>query len=137
MFDIVWDNKYLIGVERIDHEHQVFFDLIRNVARASHQEMPRTRVLRLLTALRKYADFHFCSEENLMFDSEYPHYVGHKKEHEMLLSYFDDQFQQYRLGGGDLTKLLEFLVDWFILHTTKTDRTVAEFLNSDKLSTAA
>ena len=130
MIDIKWDQKFSVGHERIDHEHQVFLDLIRNVSRFVErpEDGRRDRVLRLLQEIRKYADFHFYSEENLMLDCAYPDYAEHREQHAQLLSSLDDRIHDFRADRVTLSDLVEFLFQWFALHTTTVDKRLAKYL---------
>ena len=55
MMDIKWDDKYLVGHPRIDHEHQVFVDLIRAVSMAADGQTGKDKASRLLMEVKKYA----------------------------------------------------------------------------------
>lgn len=128
MTDIKWDAKYSIGHERIDHEHQVFLDLIRNASLAVENNYPKDKVLRLMNEVKKYAEFHFYSEENIMLDVEYPDYEEHCKKHRMLLSNLENQLHNYNTYNGDLSVVVEFLYNWFALHTTTIDKELAAYI---------
>ena len=128
MIDIQWEQGFAVGHERIDHEHQVFLDLIKNASLADEEDAPKERILRLLEEVRKYADFHFFSEENIMLDTGYPDYDAHRQEHRRLLAHLDDQVFRYHAGVSPLSALVEFLFEWFALHTTRTDKRFAQFL---------
>lgn len=128
MINITWDEKYSIGHARIDHEHQVFVDLIINVSRADDQQSSKDRVMRLLTELRKYAEFHFCSEENIMLDHDFPEYETHRQEHVRLLCDLDRRVHDYRLDVAALSDLVDFLFQWFALHTTCSDKRLAHHI---------
>ena len=129
MIRIEWDDKYSVGHERIDHEHQVFLDLIINASRADEEQLPREKVLRLLNEIKKYAEFHFYSEENIMLDNGYPGYESHRQEHIMLLCNLDNKFHNYRFGLTSLTELVEFMFEWFALHTTYSDKKLAAYID--------
>ena len=130
MIDIHWDCKYEIGHPRIDHEHQVFVDLIRSVSLGSETNSPRERTARLLSEVKKYAEFHFISEENIMLDAGYPDYEAHRKEHQMLLAQFDDCLHRLRNGETSLTEIAEFMFGWFALHTSREDKKIANFIRA-------
>ncbi len=128
MITIAWDAKFSVGHERIDHEHQVFLDLIKNASLAEYESAPRERILRLLMEVRKYAEFHFYSEENIMIDHRYPELDRHRGEHEVLLAKLDESIQDYREGTISLGKLVEFLFQWFALHTAGSDKQLTAFI---------
>ena len=124
-----WNDKYSIGHERIDHEHQVFLDLIRTVPRGSENNAPKARVLRLLEEVKKYAEFHFISEENIMLDVAYPDYDAHKIQHQKLLTDLDMRLHQYNVGDINLSIVLDFLFMWFTNHTSHSDKKLAIYIN--------
>ncbi|MCU7924131.1 MAG: hypothetical protein KZQ88_15690 [Candidatus Thiodiazotropha sp. (ex Dulcina madagascariensis)] len=61
----VWDKKFELGHERIDFEHST-------ISAEAGNGSGKERILRLLAELRKYAEFHFLSEENEMLKVNYP-----------------------------------------------------------------
>jgi hemerythrin len=130
MIDIHWDSKYEIGHPRIDHEHQVFVDLIRSVSVEADGKGSEERAGRLLSEVKKYAEFHFVSEENIMLDAGYPDYEAHRREHAVLLAELDDRLHRFRCGELALEAIVEFMFNWFALHTTREDRKIAEFLSA-------
>lgn len=128
MIDIQWDSKFEVGVQRIDFEHQVFVDLIRSISQAAEQHSPAQRIVRLMQEVRKYAEFHFLSEENIMQDVGYPQYEEHKKEHARLISTLDDRIYDYRHGSHTADAFADFLFQWFALHTTQKDLLLAQHI---------
>ena len=128
MMDIKWEKKFEVGHPRIDHEHQVFVELIRSVSLEAERDCSRERIARLLLKVKKYAEFHFISEENIMLDVAYPDFEHHKSEHEMLLFQLDDKLHRFRAGEIELDAIAEFMFTWFALHTTQVDKRIAEFI---------
>ena len=128
MMDIQWDDKYLVGHPRIDHEHQVFVDLIRTVSLAADAQTTKERALRLLMEVKKYAEFHFVSEENIMIDADFPELESHKREHTHLLAKLEDELHRFRHDEIELGHISNFMFEWFALHTTKMDLRLARFL---------
>jgi len=129
MIDIKWDKKFAVGHERIDQEHQIFLGLIKSVSTAVDQGASKEKILRILVEIKKYADFHFYSEENLMIDAASPEYDEHKKEHRLLLARFDGLIHDYQVGTGNLNELVEFIFQWFALHTTGIDKRLATHID--------
>jgi hemerythrin len=132
MAQVVWDKRYEVGHPRIDHEHQVFVDLLRTVTEAAARAEPRERVGRLLLEVRKYAEFHFISEENIMIDAGFPEYESHRQEHGMLLANLDQQFQLFRQGALELEEIADFMFDWFAMHTTRLDLRLGDYLRQQQ-----
>ena len=128
MMDIQWDDKYLVGHPRIDHEHQVFVDLIRAVSMAADTRPSKDKASRLLMEVKKYAEFHFVSEENIMIDADFPELESHKREHTHLLAKLEDELHRFRHDEIELDHISNFMFEWFALHTTKMDLRLARFL---------
>lgn len=130
MISISWDEKFVVGHERIDHEHLVFFDLIKNLSHLSNCDNSEERVNRLLTEVKKYADFHFCSEENIMIDLEYPDFAQHKNEHKMLLHELDSIIHEFKEREVQLTEIVLFMFRWFAAHTSNSDKKLSAYIKS-------
>lgn len=122
MIDIKWDSKFEVGHPRIDAEHRAFVDLIRAVSLEAERGCPKEKALRLLLEVRKYAEFHFVSEENIMLDVGYPDYEEHRDEHAWLLRRLEHETYRYHTDSAPLDELARFMFDWFALHTTTEDK---------------
>ncbi len=128
MIAVEWSSKFEVGHERIDFEHEIFLNLIREASRLPERGVGHERVLLHLNEVKQYAVFHFTSEENIMVDVHYPDIGPHKKEHERLLALFDDRVHQYRREEIDLEMVVEFLFEWFAMHTTQVDTRLAKYI---------
>jgi hemerythrin len=128
MIKVEWSKGFEVGHERIDFEHKIFLNLIRDASRLQLSGTTRERVLMHLNEVKQYAVFHFTSEENIMFDVDYPDIEAHKKEHHMLLALFDSRIHEYRSGSIDLDEVVAFLFEWFALHTTQVDTRLAKYI---------
>lgn len=123
-----WDQSYEIGNELIDTEHHLFIDLIKNVAYSVEGDTDSEYIVKLLMEVEKYAEFHFLSEENIMESCAYPDIERHRQGHRLLLDRLTDKIRQYERGEVEALDVLEFLVDWFTVHTVKEDRRIAEHI---------
>ncbi len=129
MIAVQWDKKFELGHERIDFEHRIFLNLIRSVSEeADKGSNDSDKLKRLLKEIRKYAEFHFISEENIMIDHAYVDYELHQREHTALLSHMDDKIHDFHAGNINIEQVVEFLFMWFALHTTHEDKKLAGFL---------
>ncbi|MCU7810502.1 MAG: hemerythrin domain-containing protein [Candidatus Thiodiazotropha sp. (ex Notomyrtea botanica)] len=128
MIKVAWSKKFEVGHERIDFEHKIFLDLIREASLLPEMGTSRERVMRHLDEVKKYALFHFTSEENIMFDVAYPDFKKHRQEHAMLLALLDERSHQYKDGDIDLDGVVGFLFEWFALHTTQVDTRLAKYI---------
>jgi hemerythrin len=125
---IVWDKKYETGNFEIDSEHKVFLRLIQKVNEAIENKREEKRIARLMEELQKYAEFHFCSEENIMMEADFPGLESHVQEHQKLSFDLRSLLFADQLSTESLNELVGFLVNWFENHTFKEDMKVALFL---------
>ena len=122
-----WDKKYEVGNVRIDFEHQIFLDLIKTVHLA--RDFPKDRQRRLLAEVEKYAEFHFLSEENMMIDTGFPDRSYHTQEHNQLLAVLKNKIYEFEYEDLSVESTLDFLLEWFALHTSQVDKKLAEHLH--------
>lgn len=125
---LAWDSRFEIGHERIDSEHRIFLSLVRDLSVESENGAKKERVERTLHEIYKYADFHFTSEENIMADVDYPQLAAHKQEHKMLLAQLKNFIQRYRADLQRPEDVVDFLFQWFAMHTTQEDKLIAKFI---------
>jgi hemerythrin len=126
--DFQWDKKFAIGQLRIDYEHQMFLELMRNVSLAAEQGEPKEWLVRLLREVRKYADFHFYSEENAMLKMGYPDYATHQQQHSEIVEMLDGRITAYINDQIDIDAVIVFMLDGFALHSTHSDKKLAKYL---------
>lgn len=128
--DIEWKDNYNLGIEEIDFEHRIFVSIIKKIDNAVNSDKDKS-LLRLILELKKYASFHFQSEENTMMDVNFPEIIEHKRQHERLLSKLQLIILQIEMNQIELNKLPQFLMKWFIDHTLEEDKKLANYLNSN------
>ncbi|MHA7110297.1 bacteriohemerythrin [Sunxiuqinia elliptica] len=127
-----WKKKYEIGIPEIDSEHQIFLKTIQKLFEAYQKEEDKGILSGLFLELYKYADFHFISEENIMLINGYPEYAVHKKEHHNLLQKLAGIINTFDTKYIDKDQLFEFLLEWFTIHTTNSDRKLGAYLGTIK-----
>ena len=127
--DIQWKKKFEVGHPRIDQQHRMFLELIRNISHASERQQNKEWCIRLLRETKKFAEFHFYSEENIMLEMGYPDYAGHQQLHADLLTALDERVHAYISERINLEAILVFLIDWFAQHTSIADKKMAKFMN--------
>ena len=82
---IEWDERYRIGDQTIDEEHQELFQIAGRFLNATSQESRRATA----AELRSYTKKHFSHEEMLMHDVGYPFIATHVKLHDNLIARLD------------------------------------------------
>ena len=81
-----WDHKYDVGIERIDAQHHIFFNLVGEFQEARLAGASREKLERILNEIVLYAKYHFYSELNVMKEHHYPGLVEHQVLHYELIN---------------------------------------------------
>ena len=117
-----WEEKYRVGNEQVDQEHQYLFQLINEFYDAFIEKRDRALVLGLLNRLVDYAQTHFTNEEALMKAAGYPALDEHCAHHEKL---FEQIFLLHaKLNDRALNPThdtLQFLKGWLGDHIVHED----------------
>ena len=135
-------SKYMTGIELIDDEHRRLFEIIKETNDLIHEELLHDKydeIVRLITELRDYTEFHFSDEEALMTRIEYPGLAAQKRAHSAFierlveidlndLDEMDDHQQEYLLD------LIQFLLDWLTNHILACDRKIGEYMRNNHIS---
>lgn len=129
MSSIEWKDIYCLGNDEIDFEHKIFVKIIQKIDKAVTERCSMQTLSRLLLELKKYADFHFQSEENFMMEIDYPDIVAHKSEHEKLLSQLQLTILRVEIGDLKPDVIADFLIEWFKNHTIIVDKKLVEFID--------
>ncbi|WP_172822713.1 bacteriohemerythrin [Paramagnetospirillum marisnigri] len=126
--DTRWKPEYEVGHPRIDSEHQVFLDLIEQFTSEAARGVDAKRLSRHCAELYKYADFHFFSEEGLLESVGYNDLEGHKRLHADLLKSLRIFIESISIDSIMADEMAEFLLGWFVNHTTAEDPKHIHFL---------
>ena len=89
-----WDNKLNIGDMLIDNEHRILLLLSRKLDLTIKMKRPDVEQNAAIFELKKIAEFHFLSEENLMRETSFPGMREHAELHTELLMEFN-----FRMNG--------------------------------------
>ncbi len=129
MQTIQWESKFETGQHDMDLQHQYFLNLINHFIKAMQQNKKKVVIEAMVHELTAYARFHFSSEERLMIENEYPGYQEHKMQHMDLIQTLNIQInnidKDFEKGMMDITN---FLVNWFVHHTTEVDKKFTHYL---------
>lgn len=127
---IEWKDDFLTGLDEVDAQHHYFFRLIRKIERIESSNSDQTTLLMALLELRRYAAFHFASEEMLMETYQYDGLPEHRKLHQELTAQLQEQVELATRSAASLPKLKMFLYTWFAAHTTHDDKVCAEHIKA-------
>lgn len=118
-----WKPEMGTGNEAVDLQHQYFVTLINRIAQNLVEASEENYRLHLLDEIRKYADFHFTSEENIAFACGKA--IGlraHHERHQELLEELHNHTRDLLDGHYTVERYILFLHEWFVGHTIHEDR---------------
>lgn len=125
-----WYDRYNVGHNEIDSDHQYLFKLINEFNDALTTGKGDARIATTLESLVSYTRFHFSREENHMLARGYDAYRGHKQLHDKLIADLESLRQRFQAGDAMVgMELSTFLTEWLISHIMRTDTKLAAFLN--------
>ncbi len=116
-----WSSSFETGIAEIDFQHKYFLELMKRFNDTTSNDLSEKLCASHLNEIVLYAQFHFCSEENIMQLIEYPAYEDHKLLHIQILDELSKRIKLYEIGAITIFEIATFLVTWFIDHTTKED----------------
>lgn len=122
----------LVGVERIDEEHQKFFAMINEAqSRLTTPGIDVSITARvIIRELREYAGTHFAHEEAYMKEIKDPELASQKLEH----ADFTARMNEISIAGMDdeairknMNELLQYLSRWLFKHIIGSDTLIGRF----------
>lgn len=125
----VFTDKFKTGVEIIDEEHQMLFNIVGKIHKAIDVELVHDKfdlILDILDELKEYTSVHFADEENYMKEIGYEGLAQQQLLHEKFiqtlnevnLDHVDENQEEY------LYEVLNFLQNWLINHILKVDKLI-------------
>jgi hemerythrin len=120
--ELEWESDFETGNEYVDSQHRYFVNLINRVGMNFRETDDVAYKEKLISELRKYADFHFTSEENIATSCNLPGVSGHHQRHLELLEEFNQHAEDLNKDSKTVDEFIGFLTDWFIGHTVYEDQ---------------
>lgn len=125
-----WQERFNVGVDGIDMEHRNLITCLNKLIVA--QKMDKAFILKLADEVILYAEFHFLSEENLMYLLHYPDLISHQEEHRQIILKLKNKRRHIEENVGNLQSFVNFLVKWFIEHTQTLDKKLGKYIGDYK-----
>ena len=126
--ELEWESDFETGNEYVDLQHRYFVDLINRVGTNFRETDDAAYKEKLISELRKYADFHFTSEENIATSCNLLKVSGHHQRHLELLEEFNHHAEDLNKGLKTVDEFLGFLTNWFLGHTLYEDQKVFKLI---------
>ena len=130
-----WSEELSVGVEAIDNQHKSIFAMANNLFDAMEAGHGKEEVAETIAFLRKYISEHFCDEEELMINHNFPGYAEQRKEHKQFLTKYLALEAEFEAKGASSHFVVEtqlFLSSWLINHINKSDKAIGVFLKKAK-----
>lgn len=122
---IHWDPRYETGHPLIDAEHRLLVMLFRKLDIAIKTQQRPATMERIVLEVKKFVEFHFVSEENLMLESGYPGVEAHCMQHRELSLALVGRIDKLHTRAEFPEDLLDFLMRWLSEHIAQDDRLAA------------
>ena len=130
---IQWNDEYLVGVEEIDLQHKLLFDILDRLEKAIRVGREKRELAILLGDFIFYTDRHFSSEESYMRSINYPGIDEHCEKHEEVKERVKEIREEYNRGNYVITlELYDFISDWIATHVIAEDQKYAEYVRQVK-----
>jgi hemerythrin-like metal-binding protein len=120
---IQWQERFRIGIESVDYEHQELIALLNELHEGLSTGADEPDVVAFLGEVFARISAHFALEEREMKERGYDQFAEHKAEHEALLDQIRDIMDDYEFGDGELPveAFGQRLGDWFGNHCATHD----------------
>ena len=119
----VWDEKYRIGVDAMDDEHQILIKKINDFVNALKTN---TDVKKRFQDMKNFTVKHFEDEERFMQSINYSSFSAHQKIHRTLIDKVLVYERELEAGTLDKKRLIAFLKNWLVSHILGVDTQYAE-----------
>lgn len=128
---LVWENRFNIGVEIIDREHKKLFKIINKLLKISEQEEKSTWVCKEgIKYFKEHAVKHFSEEENYMDSISYKELEMHKRIHEdfrlCTIPALEKELEQTDYSKDAISHFLGVCAGWLVSHTLIEDHAIVE-----------
>ena len=120
---IKWNNKYSVGISRIDEEHKKLIGILNKAIFAKEHGNNPEEIKEVLSEMVEYYHKHFTTEEAYMIKFNFPEYQFHKNEHLDFTNKTIATFNKVIKDDGDVAnEILEFLKQWLVNHIQSIDK---------------
>ncbi len=123
-FSCEWNDKYSTGFENVDEQHKMIFKLANSITSQNTQEEIASSVL----ALYKYTRKHFCDEEYIMEQINYPELKSHQEMHNKLIDDLNEISGTQLRKNDSIEEFKIFIIRWVIEHIMVHDKKFISFL---------
>lgn len=137
-FNMDWSDRFALGIDLMDQQHQVLFRLIDQLAKAIQDETSEAELQPIFAKLHDYTLTHFAAEEQLMAQYGYSADQNHHESHRALEQSLEQLVERAKSGEPLVSiQTMNFLRLWLYNHIDGVDRQFADFLKAKGVTTVA
>lgn len=129
---ISWDDNLELGNVLIDTQHRMLVLLLRKLDIALKQKLPHKAIIGITLEIKKFTQFHFLSEENLMHELKYPDVENHENIHSGLLFHLDVIIAKVNRKQEFPDELLDMLLKWVTSHVVHEDMKIVSYIKESR-----
>ncbi len=112
-----WNQNLVLGVQKMDTEHQELVSLMNRLFDANEKKLPKPEIIAAFKALADFTVKHFADEEAYMASVNFPDIEKHKLIHKDLLTKVSAHLDGFKNGGGQVDEsVFDFLNLWLKAH---------------------
>ena len=134
MKKFIWEDKYSIGVDSIDQQHQQFFKIANSVLELLERKVTdRGRISSVVFKLGDYVFYHLETEEDYLIkfglsDVARKHILSHKAFRKNVEGFLS-RIQNKNSNIEALTEeMVDFVIDWIQKHILTADKKYTKLL---------
>lgn len=136
---MMWKEKYRLGVDHIDAQHEELFRRVSEFFLALRQEgewedkLPKVK--ETLEFMQQYVITHFADEEAYQKEIGYPGYEKHRQIHEDFkqeVRAFAKRFEEEGFIEDTVQQFGGKLMAWLINHVAASDQQIADYVASQR-----
>lgn len=134
---MMWKEKYKIGVDKIDEQHEELFrrveDFVISLRKDGEWETKLPKVKETLEFMQGYVVTHFADEEAYQEEQGYPGLEIHRQVHEDFkkeVGEYAIKFEEQNYPEDLVQQFAGKLLAWLINHVAATDQKIADYVKS-------
>lgn len=134
-----WNDRYALGIEQIDYQHQELFRAINRINKILQEgDLSRNQrtCAEAIRFLKNYTWAHFQAEEDYQQSINYENYEQHKRVHDNFRATILEYEENFMEGPFTYESVLEFvntLQFWLVNHILFQDQRIAARLQDETM----
>lgn len=128
-----WKDEYLVGVETIDAQHQLFFEKVNEFERLKTQGKSKELIEGMIDFLDSFAKQHFFDEEVYMKKHGFPDLEHQSLLHMQFTLKVESLKNRINIEPTDqlVDEVSAYVGDWLIHHVVELDHLFADYIGQN------